>query len=125
MDDATVAAVVAERVFGRSLSDADGETVLKSGQLLVFELLSGDSRSSGQVATQTFELYGYSKRSMDQASEAYDVAFDALQHSRLQVAGISVCGLAREVQRPVDGFNERLKAWFVRGRWSVAMTSGL
>ena len=113
--DTDVKALVDGRIFGTSLQDAEAETVLGEGPICVFELLSGDARWHGQVATQTLEIYGYAKRGMDQAAEVYDAVFESMQHSRLQQDAVSMCGLAREVQRPVDGFNEKLKAWFVRG----------
>jgi hypothetical protein len=122
--DATVKALVDARVFGRSLQDAEAGTVLAEGPLVIFEFLSGDALSSGQVAHQTLEVYGYSKRSLDEAAKVYDAVFESLQMSRLANTSIDMCGLAREVQRPVDGFNQDLTAWFVKGRWNVSATSG-
>lgn len=123
MADPVMADLVAGRVYGAALEDSAAETTLASGPIAVFELLSGAARWHGHVATQSLELYGYSRESLDQAAEVYDAAFDALQHERLEIDGIPMCGLIREVQRPLDGFNDKIRAWYVRGRWVASTAS--
>jgi hypothetical protein len=117
--DSAVSALVGPRVYGVHLEDADAETVLQDGPLVVYELLSGSLRWHGAVAVQTLEVYGYSKRSADEASQVYDAVTDALQHECLNVPGIGVTAIPRETQRPLDGFNTVLRGWFVRGRWTL------
>ena len=117
MADPGVKALVDARVYGVHLEDADAGTVLQSGPLVVYELLSGNLRWHGAVAIQTVEVYGYSKRTADEASAVYDSVADSLQSECLKIPGISVTAVAREVQRPVDGYNSQLRAWFARGRW--------
>lgn len=109
--------LVGTNVYGVHLEDADAQTVLTASPMVVFEMLSGSLRWHRAVATQTMEIYGYSKRSNSQASRVYDAVVEYLQHERLQITGIDVTALARESQRPVDGYNGVLDAWFVRGRW--------
>lgn len=119
MADSAVAALVGARVYGVHLEDADAQTVLQSGPLVVYELLSGNLRWHGAVAIQTLEIYGYSKRSADEASVVYDAVTDSLQHECLSIPGITVTAIPREAQRPLDGYNTVLRAWFVRGRWTL------
>jgi len=116
-----VEALVSDRVYGTHLEDADAQTVLTDGPLIVFELISGNLRWHGGVGAQAFELYAYSKRNNAEASIVYDAAVVAMQHECLQITGIDVSAVTRETQRPLDGFNGVLDAWFVRGRW-VALT---
>ena len=116
--------LVGGRVFGSRLEDAKAIEQLGEGPILVFEFLSGNARSGGYVAGQTFELYGYSKRSLDQAAEIYDTAFEVLHESRLAVAGGAMCGVSREIQRPVEGHVDNLDAWFMRGRWIATTATG-
>lgn len=121
MADADIAAVVSGRVYGSHLSDSDVQSV--KFPLIVFEFLSGFARWHRGVQSQSFELYGYSKASMDEAAKVYDAAFDSLQHCRVRIDLIpDVGGIARETQRPVDGWNDKVGAWFVRGRWVVTAT---
>ncbi len=121
MADAAVKAIVDDRVHGSHLSDSDVKSV--QFPLLVFEFLSGFARWHSAVQSQSMELYGYSKKSLDEAAQAYDAAFNSLQHSRVSLAGVTdVAGIPRETQRPVDGWNDKVGGWFVRGRWIVTAT---
>ena len=113
-----IVALVDDRVFGAHVMDSDAETT--TFPLVVFEFLSGRASWDTAVQAQTLEIYGYSKRSADEASEIYDAVFDAIQHERLDVDGITVRALTREVQRPVDGWNQNVRAWFCRGRWQFS-----
>jgi hypothetical protein len=117
--DSALAALVGGRVYGVHLEDADAQTVLQNGPMVVFEMLAGSLRWHGAVAIPTVEVYGYSKRSSDEASQVYDAVVDALQHERLTIGSLDVRGLARETQRPLDGYNTQIRAWFNRGRWAI------
>jgi hypothetical protein len=121
MADPAVSGLVGGRVFGSHLSDSDVQSV--EFPLTVFEFLSGFARWHRGVQSQSFELYGYSKASLDEAAQIYDAAFDSLQHCRVRIDAIAdVGGIPRETQRPVDGWNDKVGAWFVRGRWIVTAT---
>lgn len=122
--DPTVSGLVSSRVYGVHLQSADAATVLTDGPLVVFEMLAGFAAWHGSVMRQTVEIYAYSKRSSDEATQVYDAAFNAIQHSRVSVDGVVMRALSREVQRPLDGWNNDLRAWFVRGRWSMSAVSG-
>jgi hypothetical protein len=110
--------VVGQSVFGVHLQDADAATVLQAGPIIVFEMIGGDLRWTGAVAVTTVEIYGYSKRSLAEATRAYDVWCEIMQHERLAIDGIDSTAVSREVQRPLDGYNQVLEAWYVRGRWA-------
>lgn len=117
--NAAVVALVGTNVFGVHMEDADAGTVLKGSPMVVFEGLSGNLRWHGALATQTLEIYGYSKRNSIEASKVYDAVADAMQHECMKITGIPVTAVARETQRPLDGYNNNLNAWFVRGRWTL------
>jgi hypothetical protein len=74
------------------------------------------------VAIQTMDLYGYSKRSGDEAAQVYDAVVEALQQQRVVIAGVDPVALPRETQRPLDGYNAVISAWFMRGRWTVEVS---
>jgi hypothetical protein len=113
-----IVALVDDRIYGSHLQDSDVETV--EFPIVVFEFLSGRASWDTAVQAQTMEIYAYSKRSGDEASKIYDAVFDAIQHERLAVDGITVKALTREVQRPVDGWNQNVRAWFSRARWQYS-----
>lgn len=110
-------ALVGRRVFGTHLLDPDAGTV--EHPLVVFEFLSGSSRYNRVVFDQTFDLYAYSKESSDEAATVYDAAYAVLQAECLSVNNVVTRGIAREIQAPFDGYNDRTQSWFLRGRWIV------
>jgi hypothetical protein len=113
-----ITALVDDRVFGAHIMDSDVESAVFP--LVIVEFLSGRASWDTAVQAQTLEIYAYSKRSADEASQIYDAVFDAIQHERLAVAGITVRALTREVQRPVDGWNQNVRAWYSRARWQFS-----
>tara|TARA_R110000824_G_scaffold42863_1_gene125601 strand:- start:108 stop:521 length:414 start_codon:yes stop_codon:yes gene_type:complete len=118
LGQASVTSLVDDRIFGSHLQDSDAETT--EFPLVVFALLSGHAAWDTAVQAQSVEIYAFSKRSADEASKIYDAVFGAIQHERLSVEGISVKALISEVQRPVDGYNSNVRAWFSRGRWKYS-----
>lgn len=121
-DSGVTSLVGDDGVYSAHLSDADASTVLDATPIVVFEPLSGFVMYNRQVGSITIEVYGWSKISADHASRVYDAAFSVLQAGKLSVAGLTMCGLAREVQRPVEGYADTIMAWFARGRWTVNVT---
>jgi len=119
---AEVQAVVGDNVRGTHVDDADKATLLQDSAAIVFETLSGGSHYNRQITSSTIEVYGWSKKSQDEATRAYDAAFDALQAQRLALAGLTITALAREVQRPVEGHHAPDRSWFARGRWVINAT---
>lgn len=121
---AVLRTLVDDRVYGGHLEDAEAGTVVMP--LVIVELLSGFAMYNRSVSRTGFDLWAYSKRSADEAHEVYDASFRAVQAECLGVVGVGTHALARETERPVDGWNELLRAWFVRGRWvaNAAATPG-
>jgi len=128
IDDPGIAALVSGRVFDGHLADTDAASALEAGDVLIFNFQSGQQRWHGAVQIQIFELWAYSPRGADQAAKLYGVANDVLQHARVFKTGIEITpgtlltGITQEVQRPVEGKNDVLSAWFARGRWKFGGT---
>ncbi len=115
----SVTDLVGQRVYGQHLSDSDAGTVLKAGSVVVLGFDSGDLRWYGAVQTQIVEVYAYSKQGLSECAKVYDAVCSLIQHERVVVDGIDICLIPREIQRPVDGYNDSVDAWFVKGRWII------
>lgn len=116
-DDTIVQVAVGGRVYGAHIKDADVESTLAAGPILIVALQAGSSAYSGTIARVGFDLWGYSATSSDEAIEAYNAGYEVLQAARVACPGVDLCGNAREVQRPEVGENVKHKAWYARGRW--------
>lgn len=119
LGDAALRAAVDGQVIGGHLSSSDAQTVLQGKPIVVFEFVGGFARYMRELENVTIELYAYSKRGRDDCATVYDLAFARLQSARVAVTGIDLAGVARELDRPIDGFNEPIQAWFTRGRWTL------
>ena len=117
INDSTVAGLVGDTIYTAHIYDADDGTVPMPS--IIVSLESGSSMYNRAVQFQNYEVYAYSKISQAQATSVYDAAYSALQSTRLNLDGISTKGRITESSRPVSGYNDRLKAWWVRGGWFV------
>lgn len=115
---------VGGRVFGGHLKDNEVQGTLEKGPIVIVALGGGLSSYSGALAVTTFSLWGYSARSADEAYRAYQAAYKALQACRVSCPGADLHGLTRETQRPTAGENDKHKAWYAMGRWSMVATGG-
>jgi hypothetical protein len=114
-----VTALVENRVFGDHQSDSDAGTVPMP--LIIVRVDGGSIGYASDPWTATFELWAYSKQSGDEADSVYDAAFTALQGEQMTSTASITRGVARELPggRPVGGFNDKLRAWYRRGRWVI------
>lgn len=127
LDDATVIGLVDDRVRSSHMINPDVEI---SYPILIIEFLSGFGRYQGTLQTISIDLYAYSEGGLTEAHQVYDAAYNALQAARLYNGTegngsriISAAGSMREIERPDEGYNDRLGAWWVRGKW-LATTAG-
>ena len=111
--------LVGQNVYGSHLSDSDAGTVLNASPLIILEFDGGNMRWYGAVQTQFVEVYTYSKNNLIEAASIYDALANVLQHERLIISGIDMAAVPRETERPTDGYNKHLDAWYVKGRWLV------
>lgn len=122
--DTTLSGLVDGKIFAAHLSSADAQTVLQATPIVVFEVTSGFARYFRELENVIVELYTYSKGSAEEASQIYDLVFARLQSERVKVVGLGPVGIAREIERPIDGRNEEVGAWFVRSRWTLVAIAG-
>jgi hypothetical protein len=122
--DATLSAAVGGRVFGAHLMSSDAQTVLQAGPVVVFEFVAGVAPYVREIEQVGVEVYVYSKGSADEVAQIYDIVYLRLQAERIKVVGIGPCGTARESERPTDGWNEDVGAWFCRARWLLRAVAG-
>lgn len=123
LEDAALRARVDGKVLSAHVESAEAQTMLQAKPLIVVELLSGFSRYFAALQDVTMEVYAYSKASQDEANDVYDAVYTRLQHECLMVANIDMQGVAREIERPLEGWNDDIRAWYARGRWTLKAVS--
>ncbi|MBU6287600.1 MAG: hypothetical protein KGS10_05505 [Chloroflexi bacterium] len=119
LDDATLRAAVQGKVYASHLASSDAQTVLQGTPIVVIDYAGGNARYFGDLENVTIECYVYSKRSSAQCAEIYDQVFMRLQMARVAVTGLDLTGTTRELDRPAEGYNEAIAAYFLRGRWTL------
>lgn len=114
--DSSVTELVGSRIRTEHAQDPD--TAL-TYPLVILDLEFGTGGYQGGWQRWTVDIYCYSDESQAVADTLYDAVYLALQANRLFKPGISARGLAREVERPESGYNDEVRAWWVRGVWTV------
>ena len=117
--DAPLRALVNGKVFTSHVSSTEAATLLQASSLIIVDVAGGFTRFFGQLADTSFSLWAYSKASSYEAQDVYDKAFALLQMVQLQANDVDLIGSARELERAEDGFNDELRAWYARGRWTM------
>lgn len=111
-------------VFGSHLASADAQTVIRQRPVVIFEFLGGSSRFFREFEQPSVELYVYTKGPPDAALQVYDLVYKRLAAERIQVPGIGPCGSARELERPHEGRNEEIAAFYVKSLWTFYIVAG-
>lgn len=120
--DATLRSRVAGVVAGH-LRSTEAATLLQAKPLIILEATGGFVRYWSALQDVTIELYAYSKASSDEALDVYDQAFAILQEACCHAANVPMRGITRELERPSDGWNDQVGAWYARGRWTIKAIS--
>jgi len=113
--DSAVRGLVSGRVYTASLREV--EEAKRTYPLLTIEGVGGTVNYEAVVQNDVFALVAWSQSSSDEAAEVYEAAFNAIQATRLVVAGITPVVVCQETARPIDGWSEGHQAWFCSGRW--------
>lgn len=121
LESSTLTDLTADRIFADHVLDADAGTLGMPS--VIIAVSSGVSMSNRAVQFSDLEIYAYSSVSSAEAVTIYDLVYGLLQSERLILNNVSTRGIVRETSRPDSGYNDHLKAWFVRGDW-VASVAG-
>ncbi len=119
LKDDDVQTLVGDRIFMQHRMDADvGDTDYPA---IIIEALIGFSNYSPGLQKITYDIFVFSKVSSEEAQEVYDVMYAVLHAARLVDPDdrIKARGYIREIERPDDIYNEKTKAWGVRGKWAA------
>jgi len=118
LEDSVVSGIVGDNILMHHSMDADAGSVPMP--VIVMNADIGDSMYNRVVQMQDIEIYAYSKISTGEALRTYEATYDVLQSARLILDNVSARGWMRETTRPLTGYNDRIKAWYARGRWLAA-----
>jgi hypothetical protein len=115
--DATVTGLVRNRI--RTAHVADGEALPIDYPFVILAPIGGAGRYNGQVMNTAVEVLVYSKVSVSECLDVYQAVYAVLQAGRLYRDGITTRGVIRESDRPREGFNDGLVAWYTRSTYDV------
>jgi hypothetical protein len=116
MDASTVTDVVGGRIYGAHLQDPDARTSVYPLVVLDFRAGLASTSTYQQV---TMDLWAYSRDSSGEALRLYDLCQAALQQQLLRRDGVPVAGYAMELNRPAEGWNEKVRAYYAQGEYTL------
>jgi hypothetical protein len=121
IQDSGVTGLVEGRIYGAHFQDPDAQT--PTYPLVILEWIgSGHLQYSMAFQKMRMDIWCYDKVSASNALNLYGKVVDALQQESLVVDGIPQRGYMNEAVRPIEGFNEKVRAYFVRGEFFVIAT---
>ncbi len=121
LQDSGVTDLVEGRIYGAHFQDPDAQT--PTYPLIILEWIgSGSLQYSSAYQKLRMDIWCYDKVSASNALNLYGKVIDALQQQALSVDGISQRGYIKEAVRPIEGFNEKVRAYFVRGEFFIIAT---
>lgn len=117
----TLNAALVGRVMGPNLNDADAVNIPRP--CVILDPAGGATEYGRGRASFLLYLYAYSDESLGAAIRLYDAVFTSLHGSRLYDpdGAIPTAGTARELVRPFSGYNDKAKAHFARGNWTITL----
>ena len=118
--DTSVSALVGNRVWGAHFQDSDGKTV--TYPMVIIDFQSGTLGSNGVYEEVSMDLYAYGRKSSGFTLELYQACFEALQNANLRKDGIPVAGYCVESLRPLEGWNENVRAYFAQGQYKLRLS---
>ena len=123
LETPSVQALVQGNVMGAHPQAPDATSIPMP--CVIFDLQGGAGGYCGAIQALGCDVYAYSRTSQDEADTLYGLVYGALHAARLvdTTGTITQAGGAREVARPVNGWNEACGAWFALGKWQV-VTAG-
>ena len=121
IQDSGVTDLVGGRVYGAHFQDPDAQT--PTYPFIILEWIgSGSLQYTTAFQKLRMDIWCYDKVSSSNALNLYGKVVDALQQEALAVDGIPQRGYMKEAVRPTEGFNEKVRAYFVRGEFYVLAT---
>jgi hypothetical protein len=121
IDNSEITDLVQDRIHTSHFYDLDNVTI--QYPMIVLDFDSG--RAGYGKSYQIFDLniYVYSNINSDQCLSIYSKVYDTLQASRLYNSNLEDKGYIREVERPSNGYNDKVMSYFVLGIYR-AITAG-
>ena len=112
--------IVGDRIHGGHLQNPDADSA--EYPLVVVSFTSGSVGFSSGYQQVSMELWAYSRRSAGRAAELYDACFAAVHHQGLREDSVNVAGYAAEILRPEEGWNEKIRAYYAQGMFSLRVS---
>lgn len=118
INTAAVQALVKARVRTSHVLDPQTAQGLEY-PLVILDLSGGESLGGGVVQNVNLRVWTYARESTDVALKIYDAVYGALHMQRLSIAAESAKGTARELSRPMTGWNDKVLAHYATGIWRI------
>lgn len=126
LETSAVTGIVGDRVVTEHSIPGEVDLATVEMPRVIVDLISGDARWHGAVQTVIFHVYAYSRASQGEASRLYGEVWKALHAQGLRDTQdvIKAAGITHETERPQEGHNGNMNAFFSRGVWVFRGSTG-
>jgi len=117
INDSAINKIVGNRVVGNHEVNSDKRTV--EFPRIVIELYLGDVSPSSTYQFYILEIWVYHRVSSSHALSLYDRVYETLHHEHMSFDEINTKGYCMEMNRPTEGYDEMVRSYWARGRWTA------
>lgn len=121
LSQSSVTDLVDERIHTTHFMDFDDLT--RELPCVIVELAGGDMAYNQKLQGVSLYVYCYSAQNSAQTLQLYQEVTNALHTERLHHSALSLNGFAQETTRPIQGYNDSVRAWYCRSTY-LALTVG-
>ena len=121
LSNSAVTDLVGERIHTTHFMDFDDVT--RQLPAVILELAGGSMAYNQNFQSATMFLYCYSAQNSAQTLDLMQACKNALHAERLAHNSIGMRGMLEESTRPIQGYNDSVRAWYCRSTY-LALTVG-
>ena len=121
MDNADITDLVEDRIRTEHFYNMDDASV--EYPIIILDPLKGMAGRGKSHQIFDLEVYVYSKYTIDQCFEIYELIYNTLHSSRMVNSNFEDKGTLVEIERPETGFNDKIMSYYCIATYKV-MTAG-
>ena len=111
--------LVSDRIHTSHYMDFDNVT--RPLPAIILELYGGDMSYNQVVQQSLIYVYAYSNQNSAQALQVYHQCTLSLHAQRLSHDSLTLKGMLEETSRPISGYNDKVRSWYVRGTFLASI----
>ena len=117
MSESDITDEVEDRIHTSHFFDLDNSSIVHP--MIILDPVGGYSSYSKSWQRIELHIYVYSQYNLDQCLRIYEYVYNKLQADPVVNINISDKGYMRETSRPMNGYNDQTKSYYLRSSYTI------